>query len=64
MFKKIKEHISLQRRIQHEVLETLATICLYLERDGHYDRNPYREHLDGHFIALKGLSKELRTKEN
>lgn len=64
MFKKIKNWFSLQRRIQIEILETLCTICLYLERDGHCDRNPYREYMGGHFRALKDLSKELRDKEN
>ena len=64
MFKKIKEHISLQRRIQIETLETLCTICLWLEHDGHYDRNPYTKYMGCHFAALKSLSEELRTKEN
>lgn len=64
MFKKIKERFSLQRRIQYEVLETLATICLYLERDAYYGRNPYGSHFGGHFTALKKLSSELRDKEN
>ena len=64
MFKRIKEHLSLQRRIQIEILETLATICLYLERDSHYDRNPYGGHFGGHFRTLKDLSAELRAKEN
>lgn len=64
MFKKIKEWFSLQRRIQIEILETLCTICLYLERDSHYDRNPYGGHFGGHFRVLKDLSTELRDKEN
>lgn len=60
MFKKIKEWFSLQRRIQIEILETLCTICLYLEHDGHHDRNPYTQYMGGHFRVLKDLSKELR----
>lgn len=63
MFKKIKDYISLQRRIQIEILETLCTICLWLERDGRYDRNPYAQYMGGHFSVLKDLSKELRSKE-
>ena len=61
MFKKIKNYFSLQRRIQIEILETLCTICLWLERDGY--RNPYSEYMGSHFGALKSLSKELRDKE-
>ena len=60
MFKKIKNYISLQRRIQIEILETLCTICLYLRHDGHYDRNPYTQYMDSHFRCLKDLSEELR----
>ena len=62
MFKRIKDYFDLQRRIQIETLETLCTICLWLERDGHYDRNPYSQYMDGHFQCLKDLSKELRSK--
>ena len=60
MFKKIKSHFVLKRRIQIEILETLCTICLYLEHDAHYDRNPYMKYFGSHFEALKALSKELR----
>lgn len=64
MFRKIKDYLSLQRRVQIEILETLCTICLWLERDGHYCRNPYSQYMDGHFKYLKDLSKELRDYEN
>ena len=63
VFKKIKNYFSLQRRIQIEILETLCTICLWLERDGCYDRNPYSKYMGSHFEALKNLSKELRDEE-
>ena len=64
MFKKIKKYFSLQRRIQIETLETLCTICLYLERDGHFDRNHYTKYMRGHFKSLKKLSEELRVHES
>lgn len=64
MFKKIKNWFSLQRMIQIEILETLCTICLYLERNGHFDGNPYGKYMGGHFRVLKDLSKELRDQEN
>ena len=60
MFKNLKNYFALQRRIQIEILEALCTICLWLERDGRYDRNPYSQYMGGHFQALKDLSKELR----
>lgn len=63
MFKRIKEYFSLQRRIQKEILETLCTICLYLEFDGHHDRNRYAGFMRSHFMALKRLSEELSGKE-
>ena len=65
MFKRIKNYFSLQRRIQVEILETLCTICLWLERDGLQNgkRNVYSTYMVSHFNALKDLSKELRDKE-
>lgn len=60
MFKRIKDYFSLQKRIQIEVLETLCTICLYLDFDGHYGRNHYAEYCGSHFKELKRLSEELR----
>lgn len=64
MFKKIKNWLSLQKRVQIEILETLCTICLYLERNGHFVGNPYGGYMGGHFRVLKDLSKELRGQEN
>lgn len=63
MFKKIKNYFSLQRMIQIEILETLCTICLWLEHDGHHNRNPYSGYMSSHFKMLKDLSEKLRYKE-
>lgn len=63
MFKKIKNYFSLKRRIQREVLETLCSICLYLDQEGRYSRNYHARHMRGHFTALKELSDELKGKE-
>lgn len=60
MFKRIRRYFRLRRMIQQEVLETLCTICLYLERDGHFDRNSYARYMGGHFTRLKKLSESLR----
>ncbi len=46
--------------MQIEVLETLATICIYLDYDGYYSRNPYSEHLRSHFKSIKGHTAFLR----
>ena len=62
MIKKIKRYFALQRRIQIEILETLCTICLYLQHEGHYPRNRYAEYMQSHFKELKDLSQELREK--
>lgn len=58
LFKKIKRFLNLQKMIQIEILETLATICLYLEFD--VGRRRYTEHMRSHFVRLKRLSEELR----
>lgn len=63
MLKKIKKYFELKKRYRHEVLETLATICLFLEADGRRGRLPHTEHLRGHFYELKSLAKELRGEE-
>lgn len=61
MFKKIKDYFYLKRRAQIEILETLCTICLYLECDDRY--NPYGRYMKDHFGALKELSIALRSIE-
>lgn len=44
-----------------EVLETLASICLYLDYDGHYSHNRHSEHMRLHFETLKCHSHNLRN---
>lgn len=63
MIKKIKKYFSLQRKIQLEIIETLITICLYLNYDSHFSRYPRSECFAGHFKSLKSLSDELRERE-
>lgn len=60
MIKRIKNYFSLKKRVQIEMLETLASICLYLDYDGHFARNHYAEYMQSHFRQLKSLSQELR----
>ena len=59
MFKKLKSWISLQIRIQIEVLEMLCTVFLYPNVQGHYKGNPYAEYMPEHFMSLKDFSEEL-----
>lgn len=44
-----------------EIIETLCTICLYLERDGRYTHNEESRHMRSHFKVLKEFSEDLRT---
>ena len=60
MFKRFRNYIKLQRMIQHEILETLCTLCLLLEHDRHYERNHYSMYMGTHFVQLKTLSTKLR----
>lgn len=62
IIRKIKQRRSLQRRVQIEVLETLATITMYLIHDRH-SSNPCVQYLPLHFECLKKLSSELRKEE-
>lgn len=56
MIKKIK----LYKEVVIEIIETLCTICLYLERDGRYTHNEESKHMYSHFNTLKSLSEKLR----
>lgn len=60
MFKKIRKYITRRKKMQVEILETLATICLYLDWEGQRGRNRYGEFMRHHFQELKGFSEELR----
>lgn len=63
MIKKIKLYFALRRIIIGEILETLCSICKWLEYDGHYSNNPYSKYLQMHYKALKSLSEEVRSKD-
>lgn len=60
MIKRIKKYLLLQKLLYIEVLETLATICIYLEHEGRRARNPYAEYMRDHFETLKFYSDDLR----
>lgn len=56
MIKKIRFY----RSLLIEIIETLCTICLYLELDGRYTHNMESQYMIGHFNVLKEFSEELR----
>lgn len=60
MIKRIKKYFGLRKRIDIEILETLCSICLYLEIDGHFGHNRYARYMGSHFKQLKQISEEIR----
>ena len=63
MIKKIKCYLrkrKIQKEIQCEVLETLASICLYLDYESHFSHNPKGRYMRSHFEGLKHYSTILR----
>ena len=61
MIKKIKRYFELRKQILIEILETLCSICLYLESDNRHNR--YTPFMYDHFTNLKHFSKELRGRK-
>ena len=58
--KKIKRKIGYYKCLLIEILETLCSICLYLERDGRFTHNDQAMHMRSHFNVLKEFSENLR----
>ena len=56
MIKKIRFYKSLLI----EIVETLCTICLYLELEGRRNHNRMAEYMKSHFECLKEFSEEMR----
>lgn len=57
---KIAQRILFYKALLVEIIETLCSICLFLEMDGRFRHNPQTEHMRGHFVALKQASSVLR----
>ena len=61
MFRKLREKIRRQKLIEAEVLETLSSICLYLEVDAHF---AHRGRYDDYLLAtLNSYGSFLRALE-
>ena len=60
--KKIKRKIRFYKALLVEIVETLCTICLYLDFEGtlYHHRNPKAEYMRWHFEQLKQASSVLR----
>ncbi len=60
--KKIKQKILFYKAVLIEIMETLCSICQYLDFDGRHNRylNPNAEYMRGHFKQLKQMSEFLR----
>lgn len=60
--KKIKRKIRFYKSLLVEILETLCSICLYLDFEGtlHHTRNPNAIYMRDHFEQLKQASLVLR----
>ena len=56
----MKKKIKFYKTLLIEIIETLCTICLYLERDGRYTHNEVSRYMRGHFTILKDFSEDLR----
>ena len=56
MFRKIKFY----KNMIIEILETLCSICLYLESEGRLNHIPHHVFMRDHFNRLKDFSKILR----
>ena len=63
--KKIKRKIGFYKALLIEIIETLCSICLFLERNARYSHMD-ANHFRSHFKYLKQFSDELRggTDEN
>ena len=57
--KKIKGKIRFYKELLIEVIETLCSICLFLERNARYSRMD-ANHFRSHFNYLKQFSQKLR----
>ena len=64
--KKIKRKIYFYKHVIIEILETLCTICLYLEEQGMRSRpqSKVAHHFTSHFTVLKQYSRDLREEWN
>ncbi len=58
----MRKKIRFYKALLVEIIETLCSICLYLEQEGRYPMrgNEASRYMRGHFVALKEFSEDLR----
>lgn len=60
----MRKKIRLYKDLLIELIETMCTICLYMEEDAQRFRfNRYQPYFHGHFNRLKEFSEKLRGVE-
>lgn len=64
MIEKIKKYFKqrkIKKQIQHELLETMASICLYLDYEARKTHNPYGKYMKSHFEGMKHFAEIIRA---
>lgn len=59
----MRKKLKFYKALLVEIVETLCTICLYLEKSGRYMHVNESRYMRDHFTTLKSFSRELRTAE-
>lgn len=59
----MRKRIKFYKGMIIEILETLCTICLFLDAFGRRSHIPYAEHFHSHFDELKMYSMQLREEQ-
>ena len=57
----MRKKIRFYKSLLIEIIETLCSICLYLERDSRQSHNEVGRYMRSHFEELKIYSYELRN---
>lgn len=61
--KKLKKKIKFYKGLLIEIIETLRSICIYLEYDSRRSHNPCGQYMRSHFDVLGIYSEVLRMEE-
>lgn len=59
MIKKIKFY----KILLIEIIETMASICLYLDREGRRNHNEYSHYMKEHYFKLVSFREELKREK-
>lgn len=59
----MRKRIKFYKEMIIEIIETLCTICLFLDAFGRRNHIPHAEHFHSHFDELKMYSAQLREEQ-